>query len=142
MKNIIIITGHNKYASGVYSSLEMVSGNLENIYAVDFLSNDTDASLADKFNEITKNKKDFGILFACDLLGGTPYKEAAKLAFNNKNIRVVTGANMGGIIDSNFKLSMMEIDALAKNLIIASTKNLMILDTTKQKIENDINDGI
>ena len=37
MKQIIIITGHNNFASGILSSLTMIAGSKDNIYAVDFL---------------------------------------------------------------------------------------------------------
>ena len=45
MKQIIIITGHNNFASGILSSLTMIAGAKDNVYAVDFLNNDNDKSL-------------------------------------------------------------------------------------------------
>ena len=45
MKQIIIITGHNNFASGILSSLNMIAGSKDNIYAVDFLNDDNDSSL-------------------------------------------------------------------------------------------------
>ena len=139
MKNIIIITGHGHYASGVKSMLEMVSGPNSDIYFIDFTKEDTDVTLAAKFNKlITEN---VNVLFVCDLLGGTPYKEAAKLAFTNSNIKVVAGCNMGSIMDSAFKMSSMDINELANNMIESSKKNLFLLDT-KILENNSSTDGI
>ena len=52
MKQIIIITGHNNFASGILSSLTMIAGFKDNVFAVDFLSDDNDLSLEGKFNKI------------------------------------------------------------------------------------------
>ena len=127
MKNIIVITGHGNYASGMKSMIEMVSGPNENIHYIDFLGNDTDETLSKKYKEIIN--KDICALFACDLLGGSPYKETAKLAFANKNIKVVAGCNAGALIDTAFKMNNLSIEQLADNLIESSKKNLFILDT-------------
>ena len=119
--------------------LEMVSGPNSDIYFIDFTKEDTDVTLAAKFNKlITEN---VNVLFVCDLLGGTPYKEAAKLAFTNSNIKVVAGCNMGSIMDSAFKMSSMDINELANNMIESSKKNLFLLDT-KILENNSSTDGI
>ena len=139
MNNIIIVTGHGNYATGVKSMMEMVSGPNENIYYIDFTPKDTDVTLAERFEKIIKDKSN--VLFACDLLGGSPYKEAAKLAFTKKNIKVVAGCNVGAIMDCAFKLKTLTIDELANNMIESSKKNLFILDTNIKE-EDNITDGI
>lgn len=139
MNNIIIVTGHGNYATGIKSMIEMVSGPNENIYYIDFTKNDTDITLAQKFGQIISQK--YNILFACDLLGGTPYKEAAKLAFTNQNIKVVAGCNVGSIMDCAFKLQTLTINELANNMIESSKKNLFILDTNIKQ-EKNTTDGI
>ena len=68
MKQIIIITGHNNFASGILSSLTMIAGVKDNVYAVDSLSSDNDNTLEDKFNKIISDNKDSEILFVCDLM--------------------------------------------------------------------------
>ncbi len=40
--NKIIITGHGNFASGIYSSLELISSPKENVLVVDFLKEDSD----------------------------------------------------------------------------------------------------
>ena len=68
MKQIIIITGHNKFASGIFSSLTMIAGSKDNVFAVDFLSDDNNDILEAKFNKIIEENKDSEILFVCDLM--------------------------------------------------------------------------
>ena len=136
MKQIIIITGHNNFASGILSSLTMIAGVKDNVYAVDFLSSDNDDTLEDKFNKIISDNKDSEILFTCDLMGGTPFKLASKLAFTNDNYEVVTGINLGGLIDTSMKLDKMSIGELKRSCKDASIKSVIPLEKVITKEES------
>ena len=136
MKQIIIITGHNHFASGILSSLTMIAGTKDNVYAVDFLSDDNDLSLEGKFNKIIDENKDSEILFVCDLMGGTPFKVASKLAFTNDNYEVVTGINLGGLIDTSMKLDKMSIGELKTYCKEASIKSVIPLEKVITKEES------
>ena len=136
MKQIIIITGHNHFASGILSSLTMIAGTKDNVYAVDFLSDDNDLSLEGKFNKIISDNKDSEILFICDLMGGTPFKVTSKLAFTNDSYEVVTGINLGGLIDTSMKLDKMSIGELKTSCKDASIKSVIPLEKVITKEES------
>ena len=136
MKQIIIITGHNNFASGILSSLTMIVGAKDNVFAVDFLSDDNDESLESKYNKIIDENKDSEILFACDLMGGTPFKVTSKLAFTNNNYEVVTGINLGGLIDTSMKLDKMSIEELKTSCKDASIKSVIPLEKVITKEES------
>lgn len=136
MKQIIIITGHNHFASGILSSLAMIAGAKDNVFAVDFLSDDNDESLEGKFNKIISHNKDSEILFVCDLMGGTPFKVTSKLAFTNDNYEVVTGINLGGLIDTSMKLDKMSIGELKTSCKDASIKSVIPLEKVITKEES------
>ena len=136
MKQIIIITGHNHFASGILSSLTMIAGAKDNVFAVDFLSDDNDLSLEGKFNKIISDNKDSEILFVCDLMGGTPFKVTSKLAFTNDNYEVVTGINLGGLIDTSMKLDKMSIGELKTSCKDASIKSVIPLEKVITKEES------
>ena len=142
MKQIIIITGHNNFASGILSSLTMIAGVKDNVYAVDFLSSDNDNTLEDKFNKIISDNKDSEILFTCDLMGGTPFKVASKLAFTNDNYEVVTGINLGGLIDTSMKLDKMNIKELKTSCKDASIKSVLPLEKIIEKDKEEPSEGI
>ena len=142
MKQIIIITGHNHFASGILSSLTMIAGSKDNVYAVDFLSNDNDDMLEDKFNKIISDNKDSEILFVCDLMGGTPFKVASKLAFTNDSYEVVTGINLGGLIDTSMKLDKMSIKELKTSCKDASIKSVIPLEKVIEKDKEEPSEGI
>ena len=136
MKQIIIITGHNHFASGILSSLTMIAGAKDNVFAVDFLSDDNDLSLEGKFNKIISDNKDSEILFVCDLMGGTPFKVTSKLAFTNDSYEVVTGINLGGLIDTSIKLDKMSIGELKTSCKDASIKSVIPLEKVITKEES------
>ena len=136
MKQIIIITGHNNFASGILSSLTMIAGSKDNVYAVDFLSSDNDNTLEDKFNKIISDNKDSEILFVCDLMGGTPFKVASKLAFTKDSYEVVTGINLGGLIDTSMKLDKMSIGKLKTSCKDVSIKSVIPLEKIITKEES------
>ena len=136
MKQIIIITGHNNFASGILSSLTMIAGAKDNVFAVDFLSDDNDLSLEGKFNKIISDNKDSEILFVCDLMGGTPFKVTSKLAFTNDSYEVVTGINLGGLIDTSMKLDKMSIGKLKTSCKDVSIKSVIPLEKIITKEES------
>ena len=142
MKQIIIITGHNNFASGILSSLTMIAGSKDNVYAVDFLSSDNDNTLEDKFNKIISDNKDSEILFVCDLMGGTPFKVASKLAFTNDSYEVVTGINLGGLIDTSMKLDKFSIKELKTSCKGASIKSVIPLEKVIEKDKEEPSEGI
>lgn len=131
----LIILGHGNYASGIYSSLVMIAGPKENVKALDFLETDSEEIFRKKLTELVKGE----VLFICDLMGGTPYKEAAKLAFNNDSMEVVCGANLGGLIDTSLKLESLSLKEAVTNLVSVSTKNIIAFE---KKIVKDNHDGI
>lgn len=134
----LIILGHGNYATGLYSSLVMITGPKENVEALDFLENESDTLFGQKLNKLVKNKKE--VLFVCDLMGGTPYKEAAKLAFHSESMEVVCGANLGGLVDTSLKLDSLSLKEAVTNLVNSSTKNIIVLE--KKPLIKETHDGI
>ena len=121
----------------------MIAGSKDNVFAVDFLSDDNNDILEGKFNKIIEENKDSEILFVCDLMGGTPFKVASKLSFTNNNYEVVTGINLGGLIDTSMKLDKMSIGELKISCKDASIRSVIPLEKVIEKDkEEESNEGI
>lgn len=120
----IIVTGHGRFASGIESTVKLLAGKIDNVTYIDFTENMGEEELAQRFYK--QFLKDDQVLFFCDLLGGTPYKQAVMLKMDNQksDIAVVCGCNVGSLLENglrgldNFK----NTNQLAKN-IIDSAKN-------------------
>lgn len=140
MKNIqTIITGHGKYATGIRSAIELLAGPQESFKYIDFSEGLSEEDLAKEFNKNINTKL---TLIFCDLVGGTPYKVAAKLAFENKNIKVVAGCNLASILETIFN-QYNSLDNYAYELVKISKMGTQILELDDISPANEISkDGI
>ena len=139
MKNILVVTGHGKYATSIKSTLEMLAGENAEVKYIDFTQEDNDITLKSKMQIVIDENIGLGILFVCDLLGGTPFKSAVELSIVNENIEVVAGCNVGSILETTFQLENADIGELA-DLIVESSINstLRFKNSIFQNIAEDI----
>ncbi|CDL79663.1 PTS galactosamine/N-acetylgalactosamine transporter subunit IIA [Xenorhabdus cabanillasii] len=96
----IVITGHGTFASGLLQAVEQIIGKQPGCIAVDFPDGMTTEQLyqalyiASKVCDLGK-----GGVFLTDLLGGSPFRQAAQLALTHPQLvyphwQVITGTNM------------------------------------------------
>ena len=133
--NYIVITGHGNYATGIKSALELIAGSKDNVLAFDFLKEESEEQFSLKFKDLDKNNN---YLFACDLMGGTPYKVVSRLDLNKE---ILIGTNLGGLLDTLFKIDKLELSELADNLKQTSLKSLVNIKELEIKKE-EVTDGI
>ena len=131
----LVITGHGHYASGVKSALELIIGPKDNVLAFDFLKEESEEQFSLKFKDLDKNNN---YLFACDLMGGTPYKVVSRLDLNKE---VLIGTNLGGMLDTVLKIDKLSLSELADNLKEASLKSVVNIKDLKV-VEREVTDGI
>jgi PTS system N-acetylgalactosamine-specific IIA component len=146
MKKIIVISGHGHFAAGIQSSIELLAGKNEDVCFIDFLVNDTDVTLKEKFNILLNQNPDSQVLFVCDIFGGTPFKTAAELWKDNENIEVVAGCNVGSIIQAIFQRDSVSLGQIAENIINSSKRSTIRLNKAdlneKFCSSPDMEDGI
>ena len=133
--NYIVITGHGNYATGMKSALELIAGPKDNVLAFDFFKEESEEQFSLKFKDLDKKNN---YLFACDLIGGTPYKVASRLDLNKE---ILIGTNLGGLLDTVFKIDKLSLNELASNLKEASLKSLVNIKDLEIK-EKEVTDGI
>ena len=135
MKNILVVTGHGKYATSIKSTLEVLAGCNDEIKYIDFTEEDTDITLKAKMQILIDTNIGLGVLFVCDLLGGTPFKSAVELSILNKNIEVVAGCNVGSILEIAFQLDTANIGELADLIVESSIISTIRFKKNISKIE-------
>ncbi|MGL4562663.1 MAG: PTS fructose transporter subunit IIA [Brevinema sp.] len=119
----IIITGHGNFATGIKSMLDLVIGETENTYFIDFTEDLSSEDLKDKFVEIYEREHG-QVLFLCDIAGGTPFNQAAMLMYSqHKSYGVI-----GGI---NIPLIMHVLDSLETTI----NDNSLLLDAKETAYE-------
>jgi len=139
----IIVTGHGHYATGLKSTIELLAGKNNDVYFIDFLEEDSDATLKQKFEAIIQENQESEILFFCDLVGGTPYKTAVILAYENKGMEVVAGCNVGALLDAVLTKENFGITELAEHVISVSQSSMGRFEKTSVgEHEDAFSDGI
>ena len=133
--NYIVLTGHGNYATGIKSALELIAGSKDNVLAFDFLKEESEEQFSLKFKDLDRKNN---YLFACDLMGGTPYKVVSRLDLNKE---ILIGTNLGGLLDTVFKIDKLSLNELASNLKEASLKSLVNIKDLEIK-EKEVTDGI
>lgn len=119
----IIVTGHGQFASGIESTVKLLAGNIDRIHYIDFTEKMSDRTLSAEFSKLISVDKDY--VFFCDLVGGTPYKEAVKIStLHQETIGVVAGCNIASLIEVGLSLSdkKEDIKQFTDSLIALSLK--------------------
>ncbi|MGL5692722.1 MAG: PTS galactosamine/N-acetylgalactosamine transporter subunit IIA [Peptostreptococcaceae bacterium] len=96
----IIVCGHGNFASGLTSSVKLIAGEFDNYRYIDF----TEDIHVDDLESIIKSKIDEldncdSIIVLTDIVGGSPYKYGLKVSMEQSDIKVVSGTNLGMIIE-------------------------------------------
>lgn len=118
----IIVTGHGNFASGIESTVKLLAGKINGVEYIDFTENMSEEDITSKFERSVNS--DEHIVFFCDLLGGTPYKQAAALsAKSKKDISVICGCNVGSLLENGLiGLDSFKSSHELANAIIESAK--------------------
>lgn len=104
MKRIVVI-GHGGYAEGVRLNIDMIAGLPQNMYFIDLTKEDDLAGLKNKVDLLLQDFNGDEVLFACDLLGASPFRVAAEIcAYNPGKCYTVAGLNTMAYLE----LSMSE----------------------------------
>lgn len=119
----IVVMGHGGYAEGVKQNLDMIIGHPAYMYFVDLTKEDDLAAFEKKVNDLLESFSDEDqVMFACDLLGASPFRIAAmKSAGNPDKYHTVAGLNAAALLEL-----CMESDLSIEELInraVATTKD-------------------
>lgn len=116
MKRVVVM-GHGGYAEGVKLNLDMLIGHSEHMYFIDLTKEDDLAGFENKVNNLIQSFNDDKVLFACDLLGASPFRVAAMICANNPGkYYTVAGLNTMAFLELSME-SDLSIEELANRAI-------------------------
>ena len=124
----IIITGHSNFATGIASAVKLVAGQQKNLEAVDFPDTYSTEELKIKLTEC-KN-----IIFFTDIVGGSPFKISAELAAtSSKNIKIISGTNLGMLIENVMMRDMdINFDELVETAISTGKQQVLKFEMCRE----------
>ncbi len=141
----LLITGHGHFATGLGSSLKLITGNTENIVYVDFEADHSTETLTENINKGLDELKDCdGVLVLSDLAGGSPFKSAVecKVARPDQAIEVLAGSNLPMLIEGSMAMAAFDSPLdMAQSLIETGKEYIVRFELTAHE-DNAEEDGI
>ncbi|MGG7144270.1 PTS galactosamine/N-acetylgalactosamine transporter subunit IIA [Clostridium nigeriense] len=116
----LIISGHGNFASGLHTSLKLISGEHSNIEYVDFEETDSTETLKEKYYNSLKNLNNCeSILALSDLAGGSPFKTLVEVKTEiEKPMEVIGGANLPMLLEISMTKDIIEdLSSLSESAI-------------------------
>ncbi|MFC4620286.1 PTS sugar transporter subunit IIA [Camelliibacillus cellulosilyticus] len=125
MNRQIILASHGNMAVETQKTVEMILGKQEGLHSCSVTETDNLETATEKCRSLVKSLQAAAdeIYILCDLMGGTPSKAAFVVASERPNTFIITGFNLGLIIDmlirSNQSLTTKEWVETGKNMVAA-----------------------
>ena len=141
----IVVTGHGHFATGLGSSLKLITGLTENIELVDFEADHTTEILADNLNKAFDNLKECdGVLVLSDLAGGSPFKTAVecKYARPDQAIEVIAGTNLPMLVEGGMMMEGFDSPLEMAEDLIPTGKDYIIRFELETHEDDDCEEGI
>ncbi len=140
----VIVTGHGNFATGITSSLSLITGEHEAYKMIDFDGVISPDQLLEKIEfAINELENCESIYIFTDLLGGTPFRMAATSTLKHEKVHVFAGTNLAILIECLLTRDFQE-DALAfANQLVESAKSQVLRYEPVTKEDDDSEeDGI
>ena len=96
---IIVLVSHGDYAKSAKRSLEMITGEINNMFPIGLYENMGKDDLKKEIQIILNEHKNEEFILLSDLYGGTPSNVTVELGLQDDRIHVVSGFNMGMLLD-------------------------------------------
>lgn len=141
----LLITGHGHFATGLGSSLKLITGNTENIVYVDFEADHSTDTLTENINKGLDELKDCdGVLVLSDLAGGSPFKSAVecKVARPDQAIEVLAGSNLPMLIEGSMAMAAFDSPLDMVQSLIETGKEYIVRFELTAHEDNAEEDGI
>ncbi|HGS0506710.1 TPA: PTS sugar transporter subunit IIA [Streptococcus pneumoniae] len=142
----IVLVGHGHFATGIYSSLQLIAGNQENVEAIDFVEGMSADELKQKILLAISNEEE--VLILSDLLGGSPFKVSSTIMGENpaKTMNVLSGLNLDMLMEAVFARMAHSFDEVVNKSVVAAQGRVVngkeLFSTDAEEEEEDFELGI
>lgn len=130
MKKIILVS-HGDLATGLKSTLEMIAGENESVYALSMAPDENPDQIADRFKKIFEegNNMEDSYLIASDLPGGSVNTAMMKY-LTYDNVYIVSGVNLVFLLEYIFSVEQDVSEAITQS-VSKARESLMQIELTK-----------
>ena len=131
----IILASHGELAQGIRMSAEMIVGHQEQLKTCSLMPSQGPDDLLKQVQEtIEEFPEDTQILFLIDLWGGTPFNQIQKLVDQNEKYALVTGMNLGMVIESCMaRMTMNSARQIMQHIVTEGKNSIQSLPDYKEE---------
>lgn len=137
----IIVTGHGEFATGLRSSLKLITGMEKAVIAVDFTEGMSSDDLFDTLSSIRESSDDEVLLFA-DIPGGTPFNQSVLLKSKYDGIEIIAGTNLPILIEAVLTSEPLESEKIKEFIETGKDGILHYTGAIDRSTKNNNEDGI
>lgn len=132
----IVLATHGHFASGIKSSLEMISGEQPDILCIDAYTKE-DIQYSDVIEDVIKNHNydEERLLVFTDLLGGSVNNEFMK-HINDYSFELISGLNLGTLLEIVMAKDDLESSKL-KNIVSNSSSYIVVCNEALEIEDSD-----
>lgn len=130
-----IIAGHGSFAAGMKDSVELITGEMNQVACVEF-RNDQSRLENELEKAMTELDTGEGIICFTDLAGGTPFNVCSRLATNKEKIKVLGGINSPMLLHASFKREEPVEDSV-QEIMEEGRTNIKAFGELSQKNRNE-----
>lgn len=141
----LLITGHGHFATGLSTSLQLITGINDHIVYVDFEADHSTETLTENLNKALDTLKDCdGVLVLSDLAGGSPFKAAVecKYARPDQKIEVVAGSSLPMLITAATLIEIYDNPLDMAEEVMNTGKEYIVRYEMEEHVDDAEEDGI
>ena len=123
----LLLTGHDQFAGGLLSAINMVAGSQPHIKVLSFEDRHA-ATYPAKLNAAigSLRAESNGVIVLTDFMGGTPWNQAMIATQDYSDVAVIAGANVPMLLDTlDYLESDYTLDDMVEELIAAGKDGVM-----------------
>lgn len=132
----LVVASHGNLCCAVIESAEMLFGNIDNCIALPLHETEDVQSYQNRLIDAMNEDED--ILLLVDIFGGTPSNQALMNFQNHSNVRIISGFNIGMVLEICINRDILTIDELCEKIIVEGQKHIINLSEYSRKQQYDI----
>ena len=127
MKHILIVS-HCSLASSYIETAAMIAGkqSLEEVHSFSMREGEDFEEFVEEISKYVAQDVDGEYLVLADLFGASPCNSTC-MAMRGKNYRIVTGLNLGMLLEALFSLESLSLDELSEKLMERGKEGIQVV---------------
>lgn len=135
----VLVASHGHLASGIRSSIEILTGMADMVEAVDCYVDDSDFTPRIQAFIDSVGPEDEAIIFT-DIYGGSVFQKVVLMEPEKRGIVHVTGMNLGLVIEALLGAEPVTADSIKKSVELARA-TMQVVEPLSKAADNEGSDG-